>query len=200
MTNILEDFYQYYNFSSGLKLIHFLFMPVLLFSGIFSLTAIPIHYNVYNLSDVVVKSNVSDYTFNDVWKTGFVFNVASIVIAIYFMIYIVIDCISSILFLVETTLIWYITNILYFIYDVQKNKTTIPFAVIPGILVALTFYLIHICCVKSSVPFKDICYFPLILIFLPLFTIFNTIHSFCGHKMELKDSNVYYNNDFNRNV
>ena len=60
-------------------------MPVLLFSGIFSLTAIPVRYNVYNLSDVVVKTNVSDYTFNDVWKTGFVFNVAAIVIAIYFI-------------------------------------------------------------------------------------------------------------------
>ena len=52
-------------------------------------------------------------------------------------------CVSAILFLVETTIIWYITNILYFIYDVEKNKTTIPFAVIPGILVSLTFYLIH---------------------------------------------------------
>ena len=52
MTTILEDFYQYYNFTSGLKLIHFLFMPILLFSGIFSLTAIPAHYNMYNLSDV----------------------------------------------------------------------------------------------------------------------------------------------------
>ena len=118
MTNILEDFYQYYNFSSGLKLIHFLFTPVLLFSGIFALTTIPVHYSIYNLSDVVVKSNVSDYTFNDIWKTGFVFNVATIVIAIYFMIYIVVDCISAILFL-ETTLIWYITNILYFIYDIE---------------------------------------------------------------------------------
>ena len=78
MTNILEDFYQYYNFSSGLKLIHFLFTPVLLFSGIFALT-VPVHYS-YNLSDVVVKSNVSDCTFNDIWKTGFVFNVATIVL------------------------------------------------------------------------------------------------------------------------
>ena len=86
MTNILEDFYQYYNFSAGLNLIDFLLMPVLLFSGIFSLNTIPAHYHMYNLSDVVVESNVSDYTFNDVWKTGFVFNVASIVIAIYFMI------------------------------------------------------------------------------------------------------------------
>ena len=85
------------------------------------------------------------------------------------MIYIVVDCISATIS-AETTLIWYITNILYFIYDIDKNKTTVPLAVIPGILVALTFYLIHICCVKTSVPFKDIC-FPLIIIFLPLFTI-----------------------------
>ena len=161
MTNILDDFYQYYNFSPGLKLIHFLLMPVLLFSGIFSLTVIPAHYHMYNLSDVVVKSNVSDYTFNDVWKTGFVFNVASIVIAIYFMIYIVIDFISSILFLCETTLLWYITNILYFIYDVENNRAIIPLAVIPGLLVLTTFYLIHICCVNNVL--KDILH--LIIIF-----------------------------------
>ena len=62
-----------------------------------------------------------------------------------------------------------------------------------SIPVLICLYLMHVCCIKTSEPFNTICYFPLIILFLPLFTIFNVFHSLCGHKLNIGVN--YYNNE-----
>ena len=58
-TTTLENYFPYYNFTNGVKFIHFLMMPVILFGSIFSLTEIPVHYNPYNLTDIAQKTNIN---------------------------------------------------------------------------------------------------------------------------------------------
>ena len=196
-TTTLENYFPYYNFTNGVKFIHFILMPVILFGSIFSLTEIPVHYNPYNLTDIAQKTNISDitqFTFNgDLWKAGFDFNVATICIGLFFMFYLLVDFVSSITFLIEGTFLWYVSNIINFVYKVQNNYLIWVYILLPSIACLICLYLMHVCCIKTSEPFNTICYFPLIILFLPLFTIFNVFHSLCGHKLNIGVN--YYNNE-----
>jgi len=201
--HILKRQSKNYSFNWPLHIFQFLLVPSVLYGVIYLFSLINIHYNPFDDGNATITNsiNISNSTVN-LWK-GLDFNISTCIVLLYFIFYLFINVITSFVFLFEGLSICYLVNIVKYYYNTPFShySTFNPSDVLLVISGASLFAIVLIFGIfkyykkTNGEQYKiDRFYFPLSLLFIPFFTIFNTFKWVCKCYRNI-GNNYYYDMD-----
>jgi len=166
-----------YNVNNYMLCYQLCLVPLIMFGFIYLLGYI-------NIYDIPIYQNATiPIPTNDLWKIGIGINVSTVLIFLYFVIYMFLDFLTAFIFLVEGVGICFVANVTrYYIMNDDYSLYTIL------VIFCSCLFLCGImscCCYRELdiVDYSSCCkYFPSILVMLPFFTIFNFLRFCCGYR------------------
>jgi len=168
-----------YSFNKIIVIFQAIIFPFILYGLIFGVGCIDVHYKIFNIA--IINNTVQ---YDDVWKLGFDINISFGIIIVYFLIYMFLDFLISVIFLIEGGCLWYLSNIMRF----YKNSNNLWIFLTSLSALFLILYIITYFIPKYEN--KNVRFFPGILILAPFFTIYNTLNCICNYS-GIKIKNEY---------
>jgi len=178
----LEKLYSKYDINKCMLIFQFVLVPFIIYGVIYLLGFINIRYTpFYHNSTIPVFTNG---TLNyDLWKIGIEINVSTVLVFLYFIIYLFLDFLTALIFLIECLFICFISNVIRFSAE-YYGELWICILVV-SVLCFFIYGIVFYCCMKEpdSIRRYSYCnYCPSILVLLPFFTIFNVLRSCCRYR------------------